>query len=142
MNQIRQNGFYIIGAHRLVSRLIFHCVSCRRLRGPSSIQRMSDLPSERVNQSALFDFVRIDFFGPLYVKYRRSLVKNYVVFSHVSILVRFMLKFVRICHLIHSLWRSDVSLLSEAQSKRSFVIRGQISMVLQTNLKVDRKSVV
>ena len=77
MNQIRQNGFYIIGAHRLVSRLIFHCVSCRRLRGPYSIQRMADLPSERVNQSAPFDFVGIDFFGPFSVKYRRSLIKNY-----------------------------------------------------------------
>ena len=60
------------------------------------IQRMADLPSERVNQSAPFDFVGIDFFGPFSVKYRRSLIKNYGCLSHVSILVQFMLKFVKI----------------------------------------------
>ena len=65
------------GAHRLVSRLNFHCISCRRLRGHSSIQLMADLPSERVNQSAPFDFVGIYFFGPFSVKCRRSLIKNY-----------------------------------------------------------------
>jgi hypothetical protein len=44
--EIRLNGFWIIGAKRLISTLIRTCVLCRKLRGKVEVQKMTDLPED------------------------------------------------------------------------------------------------
>ena len=66
-NQIRQRGFYVLGGRRLVEDVIKSCVTCQQLRGTEIPQLMSDLPPERVTESAPFDHVGLDVFGPFHV---------------------------------------------------------------------------
>ena len=61
----------------LVKSLIFKWIGCRRLRAKQCTQKMSDLPVDRVSQTAPFENVGCDFFGPFQIKVRRSLVKRY-----------------------------------------------------------------
>jgi hypothetical protein len=46
--EIRSNGFWIIGAKRLISTLIRTCVLCRKLRSKVEVQKMADLPEDRL----------------------------------------------------------------------------------------------
>ena len=63
-NAIRSNGYWIVGCCAAVSNFIYKCVTCRKLRGRLQSQKMSDLPSDRVEPSPPFSFVGVDFFGP------------------------------------------------------------------------------
>ena len=65
---LRQEGFYIMGGSQVVQRLVKDCLMCRRLRGPPLEQMMSNLPSERLQQSPPFQNVGIDVFGHFFVK--------------------------------------------------------------------------
>ncbi|KAL4224489.1 hypothetical protein ACF0H5_015190 [Mactra antiquata] len=69
---IRNNGFWIIGAKRLVSSVIHKCVTCRRLRGKFQTQYMANLPADRVTPCAPFTFVGVDTFGPWNVVARKT----------------------------------------------------------------------
>ena len=77
LNHVRQCGFFIINGVSLVKSIIFKCVGCRRLRAKQCTQKMSDLPVDRVSQTAPFQNVGCDFFGPFQIKIRRSFVKRY-----------------------------------------------------------------
>ena len=44
---VRAAGYWIVGGHGVVSKVIGSCVTCKRLRGPSLTQHMADLPAER-----------------------------------------------------------------------------------------------
>ena len=44
---VRTAGFWTVGEHGLVSKVINLCVTCQRLRSPSLTQHMSALPAER-----------------------------------------------------------------------------------------------
>ena len=57
--------------------IIFKCVGCRRLCAKQCTQKMSDLPVDRVSQTAPFENVGCDFFGSIQIKIRRSFVKRY-----------------------------------------------------------------
>ena len=72
LNHVRQTGFYIIGGASLVKTFVFHCVGCRKLRAKTCGQKMSDLPCDRVSQTAPFANVGCDFFGFFLIKIRRS----------------------------------------------------------------------
>ncbi|XP_062592880.1 uncharacterized protein LOC134254337 [Saccostrea cucullata] len=61
---IRSNGYWITGAKRLVSSVINHCVTCKRLRGKVQEQIMSNLPLERTSAGPPFSIVGVDTFGP------------------------------------------------------------------------------
>ena len=61
---LRQAGFWVIGAHRMVAKVIRSCVICRKLRGRMLQQHMVDLPEERTNPSPPFTYVGFDVFGP------------------------------------------------------------------------------
>lgn len=52
--------------------LTFACVICRRLRGRSEVQRMANLPIERVNTEPPFTYVGTDVFGPWSISARRT----------------------------------------------------------------------
>ena len=76
-NAIRSNGYWIVGCSAAVSNFIYKCVTCRKLRGRLQSQKMSDLPSDRVEPSPPFSFVGVDFFGPWIVKEGRKSLKRY-----------------------------------------------------------------
>ena len=70
--EIRSNGFWIIGAKRLISTLIRTCVLCRKLRGKVEVQKMTDLPEDSLTPGPPFSAVGVDTFGPWNVTTRRT----------------------------------------------------------------------
>ncbi|XP_048751191.2 uncharacterized protein LOC125662887 [Ostrea edulis] len=69
---IRNAGWWITGAKRLISSIIRKCVKCRRGRGKFLNQKMADLPPERLQSSPPFTYVGIDCFGPWNVTTRKT----------------------------------------------------------------------
>ena len=63
---IRSNGYHVEHSRRVIGKLIKDCVQCRRLRGSLAVQKMADLPPERVSATPPFQQVGLDVFGPLY----------------------------------------------------------------------------
>ncbi|XP_053323801.1 uncharacterized protein LOC128497662 [Spea bombifrons] len=61
---LRTAGLWIISAKRLVSSIIFKCVTCRKLRGLHQTQKMADLPADRLGTEPPFTNVGLDVFGP------------------------------------------------------------------------------
>ena len=61
---IRQAGFWLIGGHNTVTKVIDTCVPCKKLRGPPLKQRMADLPPDRTEVCPPFTNVGFDVFGP------------------------------------------------------------------------------
>ena len=57
---------------RLISRVIHHCLKCKKLRGKFQFQKMADLPIDRLTPSPPFTFVGLDVFGPWEVMARRT----------------------------------------------------------------------
>ncbi|KAK3754726.1 hypothetical protein QZH41_007045 [Actinostola sp. cb2023] len=78
-NELRQCGYWILGASAAVSNVISQCVTCRRQRRPLEQQKMSSLPKDRVEQVPPFSFCAVDYFGPFVIKERRSELKRYGV---------------------------------------------------------------
>lgn len=77
MNELRANGWWILGCSSAVSSHIFKCVKCRKYRRPTEEQRMSDLPHDRMETTPPFTYAGIDCFGPIYVKEGRKELKKY-----------------------------------------------------------------
>ncbi|RXN31543.1 hypothetical protein ROHU_004747 [Labeo rohita] len=69
---IRQAGLWIVGGKRLINSILHRCVACRRLRGKQEVQKMADLPPERLSTSPPFTYVGLDVFGPWTVVTRRT----------------------------------------------------------------------
>ena len=51
LNEIRSNGFWVIGGTSAVAYVISKCVTCRNLRGAAQEQKMSDFPEDRLESS-------------------------------------------------------------------------------------------
>ncbi|XP_022784654.1 uncharacterized protein LOC111325167 [Stylophora pistillata] len=79
LNEIRSNGFWILGGSSIVTNLISSCVKCQRLRGSVQEQRMSDLPEDRLESTPPFTYCAVDYFGPFIVKNGRTELKRYGV---------------------------------------------------------------
>ena len=77
INQVRANGYWILGMRHVVSSVLRPCVKCRRLRGKPVGQMMGDLPSERLEPSPPFTYCGIDCFGPFHVTDGRKTSKRY-----------------------------------------------------------------
>nr|XP_034305596.1 uncharacterized protein LOC117682359 [Crassostrea gigas] len=69
---LRKNGLWIICAKREVSSFIHNCVTCRKLRGKFELQKMADLPSDRITPGPPFTTVGVDTFGPWTVLARKT----------------------------------------------------------------------
>ena len=81
-NELRSNGYWIIGCSAVVSSIIYHCLTCRKLRGRTLDQKMADLPNDRLDPAPPFSYCGVDYFGPFYVKEGRKELKRYgVVFT-------------------------------------------------------------
>ncbi|XP_066955788.1 uncharacterized protein [Macrobrachium rosenbergii] len=81
LSNLRQK-YWIINANATVRSVLFHCVTCRKLKEPALSQKMADLPADRLEPSPPFSNVGIDFFGPYYIKEGRKELKRYgVIFT-------------------------------------------------------------
>ena len=69
---MRSAGYWIIGGKRLVSSVIHQCAICRKLRVKRAVQKMVDLPSDRLEPSPPLTQVGVDTFGPWPVVTRRT----------------------------------------------------------------------
>ena len=69
---IRAAGLWIVAGKRLISSVLHSCVTCRKLRGKLEVQKMADLPPERLSLSPPFTYVGLDVFGPWEVVTRRT----------------------------------------------------------------------
>ena len=70
--------FWILQGHAAVRRVVGKCFKCRRWNAKPCEQVMAPLPSSRVTpQSPPFSSVGVDYFGPIFVKMKRSHVKRY-----------------------------------------------------------------
>ena len=73
-----RNKFWVIKARGLLKKMKRKCVTCKKLYANPCIQKMSDLPPERLEpDKSPFTYVGVDCFGPFYVKYGRGEVKRY-----------------------------------------------------------------
>ncbi|XP_069133524.1 uncharacterized protein [Argopecten irradians] len=69
---LRNNGYWIIGAKRLISSIIRDCVTCRKLRGKLEHQKMAALPADRLVPGPPFTSVGVDVFGPWSIVTRKT----------------------------------------------------------------------
>ena len=77
VNEIRSNGFWIIGMNTVVKSVIHSCVRCRSLRGKLGQQKMADLPLERTMEVAPFTYCGVDVFGHYQIKEGRKVYKRW-----------------------------------------------------------------
>ena len=77
LNEVRSSGF------KSVTRsLLYHCVTFRSLRVKHGEQLMSELPSDRLQESPQFAYCGVDLFGPFTIKnYRKELKRYEVMFT-------------------------------------------------------------
>ena len=85
LNEIREDGLWIIGGGSAVAEYITECVMCRKLRGTVGEQKMADLPLDRLQPAPPFTFCGVDYFGPFYITDGRKELKRYgVLFTCLS----------------------------------------------------------
>ncbi|KAK3102368.1 hypothetical protein FSP39_010852 [Pinctada imbricata] len=77
LNQLRALGYWVIGGSKAVASFIRQCVMCRKLRRPTEVQRMADLPEDRVEPTPPFTYCGMDCFGPFITKQGRKEMKRY-----------------------------------------------------------------
>ena len=83
LNEVISFGFWIVNANSVIRSLIYHCVTCRSLRGKLGEQLMSEIPSHRLQESPPFTYFGVDLFGPFTIKnYRKKLKRYGVMFTY------------------------------------------------------------
>ena len=69
---------WIVKVQVTVQNVISNCFDLKRRQSPIGVQKMADLPADRVTPGKPpFSFVGMDCFGPFLVKTGRSQVKRY-----------------------------------------------------------------
>ena len=68
---LRQAGYWVVGGHGMVSRILNSCVTCRKLRGRMLTQHMANLPKDRIEPSPPFTSIGVDVFGPWIIRTRK-----------------------------------------------------------------------
>lgn len=85
LNELRANGYWVVGGSKVVANHIKQCVVCRRARRPTETQKMADLPPSRVNPSPPFSYCGMDCFGPFHTRQGRKDQKRYgLIFTCLS----------------------------------------------------------
>ena len=72
-----RSKYWIINANSVVRHFISKCVTCRRLHGVISEQKVADLPKERLSPASQFTYCGVDYFGPFFIKGGRKETKRY-----------------------------------------------------------------
>ena len=123
LNQLRNDGLWVIRAHRAVRHCIDKCTRCRELRGKLSNQKMADLPPERVEPSPPFTYCGADCFGPYIIKEGRKELKRYgCLFTCMS------------CRAVHIEVISQMNADALIQALRRFIARrGQVTSIRTDN---------
>ena len=79
LNELRINGYWIIGGSSAVGYHIANCVVCQKCRGKVQEQKMANLPTDRMESEAPFTYCGVDYFGPWHIKEGRKELKRYGV---------------------------------------------------------------
>ena len=74
--QIIQNGFHVESGKKLIKQFLSNCVVCKKLRSKLSTQKMSDLPTDRIERCPPFANCGLDVAGPWYVVQGRATRQN------------------------------------------------------------------
>ncbi|XP_053395546.1 uncharacterized protein LOC128555836 [Mercenaria mercenaria] len=124
-NEIKANGYWIVSICSAAYRLIDRCVTCRKLRGYSQVQKMADLSKDRLDSVPPFTYCGVDYFGPWYIREGRKDLKRYgVIFTCLC------------CRAVHLEVANSVTTDSFINALRRFIaIRGPIR-----ELRSDRGS--
>ena len=77
LSEIRASGYWILSGKSMVAAHVYKCVTCRKLRGKTQLQKMADLPEDRLDPSPPFTYSAVDLFGPFLVKEGRSQRKRW-----------------------------------------------------------------
>ena len=77
LNELRSQGYWIMSAGAQVRNVISRCFLCKLYRGKCLIQKMADLPVDRMEDVPPFTYCGVDMFGPFLIKERRSELKRY-----------------------------------------------------------------
>ncbi|XP_006823753.1 uncharacterized protein LOC102809855 [Saccoglossus kowalevskii] len=82
LNEIRVNGYWILKSRVAVASCFWKCIPCKKLSGKPVIQKMSDLPEDRLAEHPPFTYSGVDYFGPFYTRVGRSDQKRWgVIFT-------------------------------------------------------------
>ena len=82
LNEVRSSGFWIVNANSVTRFFIYHCVTYRSLIGKLGEQLMSELSSDRLQESPPFKYCCVELFDPITIKnYRRELKRYGVMFT-------------------------------------------------------------
>lgn len=73
-----RHRFWIADGKNQVRKMVKKCVRCIRHRPDLLYARMGDLPESRVRATGVFAHVRIDFFGPIFIKEKKLRNRNRV----------------------------------------------------------------
>ena len=85
LSELKTRGYWVINGNSAVRKLISKCVICKKLRGNTCQQNMSNLPVKRLTVTPPFNYVGLDLFGPFTVKEGRKKLKQYgVIFTCLS----------------------------------------------------------
>ena len=60
--------FWIVSARNQVRKVLWNCITCKRVNAKSGHQQMADLPEARVTISRIFSRVGLDYCGPFKIK--------------------------------------------------------------------------
>ena len=56
----------------MINSILETCIKCKKLRGKGQIQKMADLPADRISPAPPFSYVGLDVFGPWQICARRT----------------------------------------------------------------------
>ena len=77
LSELRQT-YWITSARSAIKKIARNCLHCRKLNAKPITPYMCDLPSYRLDyKESPFTHTGVDFFGPLYIKQRRSRLKRW-----------------------------------------------------------------
>ena len=77
LRYLRNNAIWIISANADVQEVIHRCVTCHKLQGKTSFQKMANVPVERCTEVLPFTYCGVNMFGPYPIKERSSQLKRY-----------------------------------------------------------------
>ena len=67
LGALRDGGFHLMNASRVLAKFLSNCSICRELRGTPATQQMANLPPDRLEATAPFTNTGLDVFGPFHI---------------------------------------------------------------------------